>query len=96
MRGRTCSSGDGCVWTTGRSTSVEHTARCGMTTVTGRHGQECRQPYIPRPDNRPKLDLLLEPPEGNSHVPVPASTALTLTVSGGHCPWAGRAQPTPV
>ena len=41
----------------------------------------------------PTLDLLVErpfallgePPEGNSQVPVPALTALALTVPGGHC-----------
>ena len=39
----------------GQPTSVEQTGRCGMTTGTGRYGQECCQPCSPRPDNHPKL-----------------------------------------
>ena len=39
----------------GPPTSVERTGRCGMTTVTGRHGQECCQPCNPRPDKPLKL-----------------------------------------
>ncbi len=31
-----------------------------MTLVTGRHGQECCQSCNPRPDNHPKLDVLVE------------------------------------
>ena len=40
------------------SASVQHKGRCGMTTVTGGHGQECCHSCNPRPDHHSKPDFL--------------------------------------